>query len=256
MRDRNLTLAAGTVFCATVLLGAFCSLVSWNGVIYVYVGESRTPAAIQKNRDVSNLRGADFRIASRDRLLSDAKLLSEGNMVGIQLGHFITKKVDGSKQFACQAYQRIRLIYQAEGMAESGEIPEMTIEGACQMSRDNINAIAPLWVPRQKLFSQRPHNFEVEYEENDARMLFRFDHMGSQWPQQWILQTVTLFDPDTVKNSLEFSASEVASLRPKQLTLLWDAQSVDRPDQRLLDPSERSPVLEHSRAADESKSKQ
>jgi hypothetical protein len=235
MGSRIQHLAIAGIFTAMLVAGAFCSLESWHGVIYVYVGEARTPAAVQKNLDLSSLRGADLRIASRNRLLSEARLLADKdnkNLVGIQLGHFITASNDGIKQFACQSYQRVRLVFEADGVATDGEVPQMTIEGPCQMSED-VNYMSPLWIPQAQLLSQRPHDFEIEYEENDMRTNFAFNRMGSEWPSTWILQSALLFDPDHPATALEFSAQDVRLLRPKQLTLHWDA---DRPARLPLGP--------------------
>jgi hypothetical protein len=209
-------------FAVMVLAGAFCSWSSWHGVIYVYVGEARMPAAVQRKLDLSNLKGADLRIASRNRLLSEGRLLKDKNLIGIQLGHFITASGEGVKQFACQSYQRVRLVFQAEGVANDGEVPQMTLEGPCLMSED-VNYISPFWIPQAKLLMQRPHDFEIEYEENDMRTTFNFSRMGSEWPSAWSLESALLYDPDHPETALEFSPQEVRALHPKQLTLHWDA---------------------------------
>jgi hypothetical protein len=221
-------LLAVTTFCLIVAAATYTSLNSWNGVIYIYVGDAREPAAVQKRLDVSNLKGSDLRIASRDRLLEEARLVTQDGLTGIELGHFVTKAADGSKQFACQAYQRIRLVYQAEGMAESGEVPEMTVEGPC-LTADDINRIAPLWVPEAKIRAQRPHDFAVDYEENDAQMSFHFRNMGSHWPELWSLKAVSMFDPDQPADSLEFAPPEVHAIHPQQLNLHWRTADAHAP---------------------------
>lgn len=209
------------LFVCGTAMGCYMSINSWNGMIYVYVEDSRTPAAVHKGIDISSLKGSDLRIASRDRLLSDARIFKKNGATAIELGHFITKTMEGSKQFACRTYQRIRLVYQAEGLAESGETPKMVVEGPCQMSAD-INRIAPLWVPEQKIRANKPHDFQIDYEEQDVQMSFRFESMGSEWPAMWSLRSAMLFDPDQPTAKLEFTPQEMVERKPTQLNLMWD----------------------------------
>ena len=214
-------LMAFVTFAVGAVMGCFWSLNSWNGTIYVYVEDSRNPAAIHKGMDISNLKGSDLRIASRDRLLLDAKVFRKNGATAIELGHFITKTDNGNKQFACRTYQRIRLTYQAEGMAESGDVPQMTVEGPCVMSAD-INRIAPLWIPESRIRANKPHDFQIDYEEQDVQMSFRFSNMGSEWPNLWTLRSAMLFDPDDANAKLEFTPQDVVQRKPKQLNLMWD----------------------------------
>jgi hypothetical protein len=221
MQQIKKTLLSVALFLSFTALACFFALNSWNGVIYIYVGDARTPAAVQKRFDVSNLKGSDLRIASRDRLLSDAHLLFKSGMTGIELGHFITKNQDGVRQFACQMYQRVQLVFQAEGMAESGEIPTMNIEGPCLMSSADINHMSPIWIPYKNFLAQRPHDFAVDYEEDDERLTFSFRNMGSEWPDTWALHKITLIETDQTTNGLEFSSQEIRSIRPMNLTMHW-----------------------------------
>lgn len=59
---------------------------------------SRDPAAIKRVYDFSNLQGSALSIATKQRLISGAKVLYEDSSVGIELGHFVVKGGEGEKE--------------------------------------------------------------------------------------------------------------------------------------------------------------
>ncbi len=204
------------VFSICLCFGILCSFLSWNSMVYIYVGDSRTPAAVPQHLDLSNLQGTSLTLASRDRLFSHARLIKENEVTGIELGNFLVKSDTGEKNFACHTYQRIQLKYQAVGEAVSGEIPEMSIEGPCLMS-DNVNTLKPLWIPQSRLIATHPHDYAIDYEEHGVQMNFQFKNMGNSWPEQWVLLGARLYDPDQQGSELAINAQGV------RLPLNWSA---------------------------------
>ncbi|MCB0406962.1 MAG: hypothetical protein KDD34_02095, partial [Bdellovibrionales bacterium] len=173
------------IFSLFVAMGAYLTTHSWGGITYVYLGEgeSRLPAAVGKGIDFSELKGSAFSLASRQRILQEARLIYQGTDIGVELGHFITKSQNGEKAFACNKYSTVQLQFVAVGIAESGESPVMEVEGDCVIGK-SIGKIEPIWVPAAQLLSEIPANMELQINE-PYHVNFKFDHIGSQWPKTW-----------------------------------------------------------------------
>lgn len=210
------------LFLLAMIVGAALTVRSWDGVIYVYVGDGdeRSPAAVSKVIDFSHLEGSAFSLASQKRLLSEANILKKDDFVGVELGHFVAKGPSGKRRFACHLYDRIELKFVAEGVAESGEQPVMYVEAKCEIGK-SVGKIAPIWIPVAKLNQEKPSNMELMLNE-PQQLLFRFDHIGSHWPQQWALKGLTMFSNNSDRR-ITIKESELREIKEKPLRLVWSS---------------------------------
>lgn len=207
------------VFCAMFAVGIYSAYRSWNSVVYVYVGNSRMPAAVPKVFDFSNLRGGDLRMASTRRLLEDVKLIKGEEAVGVELGHFVTMGPSGRREFACQAYNKIEMVFFADGIAESGEIPEMTVNSGCIMGAD-MNRISTIWVPNMIAGKQKTSTNVISLN-NENPVAVQFTHVGSEWPTDWVLKTIRLYSDQNPAYEMKFDQMEIRSITPDRLRLTW-----------------------------------
>lgn len=210
------------VFAVFLVVGSFMTSQSWNGTVYVFVddGENRNPAAVKQNMDFSRLQGSDLSLASQKRVLQEARIIQKSSQVGVQLGHFITRRANGTKAFACHMYSAVVLKFQAEGVAENGESPEMEVFGDCKIG-ESVGRIAPIWIPADQILSEKPGDVELSYSEPN-RVNFRFENIGSNWPLTWNLISVTL-QSESASRRLHISDQEMLELLEKPLTLSWAA---------------------------------
>ncbi|MEO0335853.1 MAG: hypothetical protein AAF202_05645 [Pseudomonadota bacterium] len=208
------------VFAVFLVLGSFMTYRSWNGTVYVFVddGENRNPAAVKQNMDFSTLRGSDLSLASQKRILQEARVIQKSAQVGVQLGHFITRRANGKKAFACHMYQSVILKFQAEGVAENGETPEMEVSGSCKIG-ESVGRIAPIWIPARQILAEKPGNVELSFNEPYG-VSFRFEHIGSAWPLVWNLTSVTL-QSEQASQKLHISDQEMLNLLDEPLTVSW-----------------------------------
>ncbi len=187
-------------------------------MIYVYMGNSRQPAAIPKNFDFSNLHGSDLRMASKKRLLEDAKIVRNDQSVGVELGHFVEMGDSGQREFACQRYNKIEMIFYAVGMAESGDVPEMTVEGPCVMTSD-LNRISTIWIPNMIAKQQKTTISELQL--FDERPVFvKFQNVGHDWPTEWALQSIRMFSSERT-TELAFGSDEVKRFSQNRIKFNW-----------------------------------
>ncbi|MCC7405300.1 MAG: hypothetical protein IT288_12955 [Bdellovibrionales bacterium] len=221
MHDTRVLSGTIIVLCAA-LIGGWHSLRSWDGISYYYLdGEKRYPAAVRKVFDFSHLEGSALALASQQRLLSDARVVAlSGQDVGIELGHFITRGAEGGKQFACHAYDRVELTFFAEGVADAGERAAMVIEADCRIGED-INKIAAIAVPVSKILQESPGDLELQYlEENPVTI--QFHHVVGQWPKEWSLSSVKLYNQTVHGQELVIESSQVQEMAAKnQIKMTW-----------------------------------
>jgi hypothetical protein len=154
---------------------------------------SRDPAAIRHVYDFSQLDGSALDQASKQRLVSGAKIRRVNEDIGIELGHFVVKGIDGQKTFACQKYSQIVLQFEGDGSASNGEKPTMEVEGTCEISASDINAISPLWIPVAKILGEPVADGEFDFREGHA-IKIRFANVMQEWPSVWRLKGVKLVD--------------------------------------------------------------
>jgi hypothetical protein len=151
----------------------------------------RDPAAIKRVYDFSNLAGSALDVASKQRLLSGAKIRKEDALVGVELGHFVVRNFEGNKEFACQRYSKIVLEFEGDGMALGGNKPSMEVEGNCEISQGDINAISPLWIPVAKILGEPVAEGEFDFREGHP-IKVRFTNVMSEWPTAWRMKSVRL----------------------------------------------------------------
>lgn len=218
MRDSKILVGSVITIMATIV-GVWISSESWNGITYYYWGDKRQPAAIQKAFDFSHLEGSALQLASQRRVLSEAKVTKLGDgKFGIELGHFITRGADGAKQFACQVYDRIELVFFAEGMAIAGDKPIMVVEGNCQIDKD-INRISAIPIPAGKILAEEPGDLELKYLE-ESPVSIRFDHISGQWPMEWSLFSVKLYDK-SANNKFFIDHQQIKETSPSPIKMNW-----------------------------------
>lgn len=166
---------------------------------------SRDPAAIKRVYDFSDLQGTALDQASKQRLMTGAKILKHAEEIGVELGHFVVRGPGGQKTFACQKYSQISLEFEGDGSAINGEKPKMEVESACEVSQADINATSPVWIPVGKILGEPVADGEFDFRENHA-VKVRFSNVNQEWPTSWKLKSVRLFDQ--TDTSQEFRVDE------------------------------------------------
>lgn len=193
--------------------GAYLGASSWSGTVFVSDGmylppeRMRTPAAIRKTLDISNLEGDALTSALQSRLLSDMKVYKEDGRVGIELGHFVTRDDQGERVFGCSYFSRIEMHFVADGVIEGGERPAFTVEGPCNYS-SNVNRIDPIWIPYARVLQERPSDLQLTINQDQALQL-RFSNMGMSWPKTWSLYSIRMFDPERGNREVNITETEM-----------------------------------------------
>ncbi len=179
---------------------------------------TRNPAAIQKNYDFSQLEGSALNFAAKQRLLDGVKVVRENKDLGIELGHFVIRSENGDKVFACQRYGKVILSFQGDGVATSGEPPSMEVEGDCVMVGSDVNRIAAIWVPVQRILGEPAADGDFDF--NDAHPSHvKFANVSDDWPRLWRLKTLRLVDPSGAHEAVTVPEEEVKKMMRQPLIL-------------------------------------
>jgi len=173
----------------------------------------RDPAAIKKVYDFSHLQGSALIYATKQRLLEGANIIKDDKDLGIELGHFVIKGEDGQKEFACHRFSRVVMSFEGEGSATGGELPQMEVEGQCEISKD-INKMAAVWIPVARILGEPVADGEFDYRDGHPSKL-KFAHVSDRWPQLWRLKSVQLIDPSGAYGEVSMDAKELNDMLPK-----------------------------------------
>lgn len=180
-----------TFYSFFLALGVFAVTVSFMISNFDMPGADRNPAAIQKNYDFSNLSGDSLLKAAKSRMLTSLKIQKSEVASSISLGHFIFEDNQGFKRFACEYYEKIQIVFEADGVVSSGSSPQMILEGRCLPYAQDPSQMSPLFIPVQKIVTNAPVDGEYKFAEFENQIL-QFKDMADSWPGLWVLKKVSL----------------------------------------------------------------
>lgn len=177
------------------IFSIFTFLILFFGAVYFVLERSNTvlpkrnPASLQKTSDLTQLRGEELIFAMKDQVVSYLNTYtSSDQLISIQVGHFYFVDSSNTKLSMCDAFPVMRLTFEAEGVALSGERPSMVVEGDCELQANGSFMVRPLNIPFKNFMSKTP--FEGEYQESDVSI--KFSNTPDEWPVFWVLKDVTL----------------------------------------------------------------
>lgn len=213
-------------------IGFLVSITAWDGIIYVSDlqlkgSNGRLPAAIRKDLDFSRLNGAELMMASQKRLLSAARVVSgdlksgQKDFVGIEFGQFIIRSDEGERQLACDFYDRVRVRFEADGIASSGEKPRMEVNAPCATSND-IARTEPIWIPAAEIVAGNAVDGDATFASVE-RTSFKFSQMMDQWPRKWAVTEVTLYRESDPGREVHVDQEDMRDFAKKPLIIDWPA---------------------------------
>ncbi len=221
--------------------GFWISVSAWDGMVYVSDLKlkglnGRVPAAIPKDLDFSRLNGAELMSASQKRLLTAAKVIISQKRIGIEFGQFIIRSTDGQRQLACDFYDRVRVRLQADGVAVSGERPEIEVNAPCATSTD-LAMTEPIWIPTEEIMSGEAVDGEAKFNIDDEsasqavratleQTSFRFKNMTPHWPRRWAITEVTLYRESEPGKEVHVDQSDMKDFSKKPLILTWPESAI------------------------------
>lgn len=170
--------------------------------------------------DLSQLEGSEFLKAFKYALISVGYGLDDGQQFGFRFGNFLLHNDRGAKVFACEEYNTVDLVFQAEGIAVSGEIPTLTVRGACQTANEP-RFIEALMVPYREILASSVSQKDFIGGDSAHPVAVQFQNVVEQWPTSWNLVGVRLSNPEK-QTALSLDGYEIISILGQPLTMEWE----------------------------------
>lgn len=172
-----------------------------------------------EDKDLSNASPEEFKKAFKYQVLKDASAVETSAGPGVRLGLFLMKNQSGSKVFVCDEYPTVDLIFSAEGVAFSGEIPQMVVRAPCLVSSDQEH-IEALPVPFSQIVKSplSQYEFTVDFPGSREQGKIFFRHVVEFWPTEWTWTGVKFYgkNPEDV---LSINGYEVISVLGEPLVI-------------------------------------
>lgn len=149
----------------------------------------------------------------KKRLIQQATWLSRPHERGLVWPNTQFLSSDHTETLFCEEYLKMKLIFQAEGLALSGEIPRMTLETNCP-SNENEESLRAIWIPIKKIRQLKALN--QSWGENGLQ--FTFSGLDESWPLEWSLIEAQFFTNNGVDGILSFTGTEVFTVLGQPLS--------------------------------------
>lgn len=185
---------------------------------------ARSPAAIRRVNDVSHLEGSQLREAIKVRMVASARITTSESRMGLQFGHFVLMDTAGNKSLACRLFDRISITLIGDGESRDGGStrPTMEVQSPCAVSEQDVNLMAPLWIPFQRILSEPVGDGSFTPEDSNLRLDFR--NLGSAWPKLWRLTEIRLIPKEGASDpGIVINAQDLTRLMPSPVLLDFDA---------------------------------
>lgn len=214
------------VFIVAVAFGHSFIRDTWKGNSYLNAilvrpdSRGRDPAAIRRLYDFSGLEGSALESASKKRLLSGARLVPNKDGLKIELGHFVFSDKNGQRDFACNVFDRVELVFLGQGVAVSGEQARLTVTGPCQY-KDDVNQISAIEVPLKKLLKETPGDLDLVYSEF-PELHISTEHAIDFWPEEWELIEISLKNSQGSGSSMRVLSEDIRAWYQGPMTVEWN----------------------------------
>ncbi|MEN0057888.1 MAG: hypothetical protein AAGB31_03565 [Bdellovibrio sp.] len=174
---------------------------------------------LHADHDLSEVSAEDFKKAYKYQILKGVNIVVDNDTTGLQLGLFLLKNAAGERVSVCEEYPLMDMIYSAEGIAFSGDIPQMIVRGPCLVDDDQIH-IAALPIPFAQIFSSplTQYQFTVPLAQTSEAASIYFRNVVEFWPRQWVWTGVKFYGKDPA-NTLSITGYEVISVLGKPVTI-------------------------------------
>lgn len=159
---------------------------------------SRTPAAVHKSFDLTQLHGNALIAASKTTLLEGIQIAKQNWGVEMELGHFVYAKDRDTEVSACDEYSQVVMVFEGAGSGVNGEPAQLTVTAECHASQD-LSKIESIKIPFNFVYSEKPEDIEIDLREN-YKVHLKLLNISDAWPRQWNLVEIRLQNPEKNQN--------------------------------------------------------
>lgn len=219
-------LAAG-LFVTGVLFAQWFVTRAWDGQVFVYVGEHRSPASVRSVDDYSAISGRALNDSIEAQVLANATIVPHASYIGVRLGNPLVSGLEnGRREFACDipghlgVFDHVELVFHGIGITDNGEPPTLLVDAACQ-STTRPDVLDVIWLPREQLAAHGPADQELDLTGNYP-MYVKLEHMPGDWPVTWVLMSVRFYGFDEVEDGLYLDAARLRRTGNQVPSFNWE----------------------------------
>ena len=197
---------------------------SWDGKVYVYLGEGKFRDLAQADAQGSDssfveLSRKELAQQGSNQLFAKSKIDREGPLLKFYLGNFIIPdRAEGKYFFVCQFYDYVEMTFKGLDSGVSGNIGSMVLQAPCLMEgeeeaeeeeaenrKKKEEFIGPFYFPLEDVLRQsdkedilqQPDKIKMEFALEEKDTLVRFHKMAPSMNDNWLLTVARFFNsPD------------------------------------------------------------
>jgi hypothetical protein len=143
---------------------------------------SRVPASSIEIQD-QDFSDESLKNQLKSRILKGLRVIEWKDQSGIELGGVTFTNATGETVFICDELPKIVLIFEGEGVAHSGNKPQMEVSGPCLESESG--QIEALLIPNFQLAQGSPFQGKWPLSEIGGKIIFY--NTAEEWPFAWAL---------------------------------------------------------------------
>jgi hypothetical protein len=221
--------AIALLFLASIGFANWLTTRSWNGLVYVYIGEQRAPASVRTAHDYTPVDRQALGRSVHEQLMSMAATSRQDGNVGVTLGHPLVARPEGGggREFACEVaghggiYDHMEITFYGTGVSDNGDEPHMVIDADCEASAQ-LDVLNPVWIPMGEIVRTSPRDQEFQVSGPHPTRI-RLEHIPGVWPESWVLVSVRFYRQDTPDESLLVDAQHLREGGPTLLSFDFKA---------------------------------
>lgn len=216
-------ISAYLLFAMLVLAGYLISTHSWDSMVFVYIGEQRSPAAVRSLQDYVPVDRSAFAEPVHKQMFRDAKKIQEERYIGLSFGHPLLN--DRGGEFACPVkgrpgmFDRVELTFLGSGISSSGQQPRMIVETPCQLG-DTFGRLDTIWLPMQDIVRAPAKDQELQIY-GERPVVIRLQQIPGEWPPTWVLWNVRFFNTEVSDRSLTVDLAKIREANGKIFAFDW-----------------------------------
>lgn len=172
-----------------------------------------------EERDLSEATPEEFQKAFKYQTLKNAVMTQSTAGPGVNLGLFFMKNNQGQKVYVCSEYPTVDLLFSADGMATSGEIPLMIVRAPCLANNDQQH-IEGLAIPFDDILKSSPETtmFTAQFPGSQEQGRIFFRHITDSWPTKWTWTGVKFYGKNP-EETLNINGYEIISVLGEPLVI-------------------------------------
>lgn len=209
-------------FAVFLFAGHWLAVESWDGNVFVYLGERRAPAATRSIKDYSAFSRQALFVPVPDQMMSPSQVWLKEGSVGLKLGHPLLKNDSGGGEFACAlrgspgVFNKVELTFTGTGISSSGDQPQMVVEVDCVPS-EKLTELNTIWIPMQEI-AKRPAQDQDFQLFGEQPLHVRLINIPGEWPTGWVLSNVRMYDESAPTFSLTVDSARMRESGKKLLS--------------------------------------